>query len=333
MRKASGEYFMANKLISIIVPVYNEEANIENFYQELLSVTNSLPKYDFEFIFMDNCSQDNSFYILENISKSDSRIRVFSFSRNFGYQKSILTGYTKAMGDAAIEFDCDGQDPPQLLGQFIEEWESGKQIIYGIRIERQEGFIVTRLRKIFYRLINKISEQNLPHDAGDFMLIDRVVLDQLKTIKDQNPYLRGFIFGLGFKQQGIEYTRRARKRGESKFPFFRMLDLAIDGIISQSVLPLRLASYIGITASLLSIFLTITYVTMKIYFSENLPEGFTTAVVLQLFSIGLNSMFLGILGEYIARIYMQSRNMPITIIAKKIDREPVPLSRQKILDL
>lgn len=322
-----------NKLISIIVPVYNEEANIEKFYGELLSVTNSLHKYNFEFVFMDNCSQDSSFNILENISRQDSRIRVFSFSRNFGYQKSILTGYIKAVGDAAIEFDCDGQDPPQLLGQFIEEWEKGSQIVYGIRIKRQEGFIITKLRKIFYRLINKISEQNLPYDAGDFMLIDRVVLDQLKTIKDQNPYLRGFIFGLGFKQQGIAYSRRARERGESKFPFFRMLDLAIDGIISQSVLPLRLASYIGITASLLSIFLTIIYVTMKVYFSENLPEGFTTAVVLQLFSIGLNSMFLGILGEYIARIYMQSRNMPLTIIAKKIDREPAPLSKPTVSDL
>lgn len=309
-----------NPLISIVVPVFNEEENVEFFYKRLCDVCSKLDNYDFEFIFTDNASVDQTFSILEKISKDDSRVRVFSFSRNFGYQRSILLGYQKANGDAAIEFDCDGQDPPELLEKFLNFWEKGHKIIYGIRKHRQEGFFITKLREVFYRLINIISDQgSLPLDAGDFMMIDKAVLDQLRKIDGHYLYLRGTIFNFGFKRIGFEYTREARLRGESKFPLFKMFELALDGIVNQSILPLRLASYTGVIIALLTIFLAIIYLLLRIFNYENIPQGFTTNVLLQLCGIGINATLLGIIGEYIARIYVQAKNAPSVIIDRFID--------------
>jgi dolichol-phosphate mannosyltransferase len=313
---------MNKKLVSIVCPVYNEEENVNNFYKSITAVTDKLETYDFEFIFTDNHSEDSTYELLDALASKDSRLRVFRFSKNFGFQKSILTGYRKARGAAAIEFDADCQDPPELLSDFLREWEKGYQIVYGIRKERKEGLLVTVLRKLFYRLINKISDHNhLPHDAGDFMLIDAAVLEQLRQVDDQNPYLRGIIFGFGFKQKGIEYKRNARQYGKSKFPFFKMLSLAVDGIVSQSTLPLRLSSYLGIAISIMALLLAFTYVLIKIFFNDyiNIPTGFTTLAFLGLLSIGINAMFLGIIGEYLARTYSQTKKYPLTIIERKID--------------
>lgn len=312
---------MINKrLISLVIPVFNEEENVELFYQRLCAVADNLNSFDFEFIFTDNNSQDATYSILEKLAEQDSRIRVFSFSRNFGYQRSILLGYQKARGDAAIEFDCDGQDPPELLQTFLNHWQHGYQIVYGIRKNRKEGFFITELRKMFYRFINSISDNGeLPLDAGDFMLIDRKVLDQLKLIDGHYLYLRGTIFNLGFKKIGFEYSREARLRGESKFPLIKMIELAMDGIVNQSIFPLRLASYTGIFVAVITILLALIYLTLRIFSLGNTPQGFTTSVLLQLAGIGINATLLGIIGEYIARVYVQSKNFPTVIVDKFID--------------
>ena len=309
------------KKLSIITPVYNEEENILPYYARMLFVLEGLKdKYDFEFIFTDNCSEDNTFNCLHELSKKDSRIKVYSFSRNFGYQKSILTGYQKCTGNAAIEFDCDLQDPPEMIAQFLKEWEAGSDIVYGIRTHRQEGRFIGLLRKVFYRLIAKISENDLPYDAGDFMLIDEKILIQLRTVNDTNLYLRGLIFGYGFKRTGICYSRDARVRGVSKFPYRRMFELAVDGIISQSILPLRLASYLGLAIALVTCFMSLFYIGLKFFSEVTVAAGFTTTVLLILFSISINAIFLGIIGEYLARIYTQTKNRPLTIIRKSIDQ-------------
>jgi len=311
---------MIRKLVSIITPVFNEEENVEHFYREMQQVTYALKNsYDFEFIFTDNASTDRTFAILESLAAQDKRIRVFSFSKNFGYQKSIYTGYIKAKGDCAIEYDCDLQDPPEMLPEFLQQWEKGYHIVYGIRRSRKEGKLVTLLRKVFYRVINSISEHNLPTDAGDFMLIDRMIINQLAGNIDQHPYLRGMIFSFGFKRTGIPYDRRARVRGQTKFPFRKMLALAMDGIISQSTIPLRIASYTGVIVAFLSVLLSGYYIISKMFFSINLPTGLTTTIALVLFSISLNALFLGIIGEYLIRIYSQVRNKPVTIIAREIN--------------
>lgn len=308
------------KKISIITPVLNEENTIESYYTQVLRVINRLSdRYDFEIIFTDNCSTDRTWELVSEIAKRDGRVRGFRFSRNFGHQKSIWTGYCLAVGDAAIEIDCDLQDPPEMIEDFIKEWESGVKIVYGIRAKREEPFVINFMRKAFYRLLDRICEYQLPHDAGDFMLIDRCVLDELKKLYDHNLYLRGIIFGFGFSRKGIVYARKKREFGKSKFPLLKLLGLAIDGIVSQSIVPLRLASYVGMVIAVVTVFLSGFYIVVKLVSPHAPPTGFTTTAGLILFSITLNAVFLGIIGEYIARIYVQVKKLPITIIERRID--------------
>lgn len=315
------------KLISIITPVFNEKENIHYYYDRITKATDGLSdRYDFEFIISDNCSTDNSFALLKEIAQRDSRFKIFRLSRNYGYQKSIWTGYCQAKGDAAIEFDCDLQDPPELLPQFIKKWEEGYKIIYGVRNKRAESFLKTKqivdfpfVRKIFYKLINLMSEVEMPENAGDFIFMDKVVLDLIQNISDHNIYLRGTIFSLGFPKTGIEYKREARIYGKTKFHFFKSLKLAFDGIISQSVVPLKIATVFGLITALITMLLSGFYLISKLFFNINLPDGFTTTVVLILFGISMNGLFLGIIGEYIARIYDQQKNRPVTVIQDRIN--------------
>jgi dolichol-phosphate mannosyltransferase len=302
------------KLISVVIPVFNEEENIVHCYNSLCKIINEIPQYDFEFIFTDNHSTDRSFNLLLELASKDPRIRAFRFSRNFGYQRSIYTGYMKVQGDAAIAFDCDLQDPPELLPQFIAAWEQGNKVVYGIRRTRREGKIINITRKIFYRVINSLSEDYLPSDAGDFRLLDRCVLEQLRKIDDYQPYLRGIIASIGFQQLGISYDRQERKYGKSKFPLRAMFSLAIDGIISQSVFPLRIATYIGLSVSLFTFIGIVAYLIAHFFQNAVWPAGFTTVTVLILFSLSLNALFLGIIGEYIGRIYHQVKKRPFIII-------------------
>lgn len=309
-----------SKLISIIIPVYNEELNINECYSALneFSVDHKA-NYDFEFVFTDNHSTDNTFDILNLLHNQDKRVRVFRFSKNFGYQRSILEGYKQARGDAVVQFDCDLQDPISLVCDFIQEWESGSLVVYGIRTSRREGFFITSLRKIFYRFLNYISDENLPLDAGDFRLIDRRVVDILCATNDAQPYLRGLISTIGFRQVGIEYSRNDRVRGSSKFNFGRLMSLAVDAIISHSVVPLRIASALGISVAVFTVIGILIYGGLKFFFNLNWPSGFTTLAVLVLFGISLNALLLGIIGEYIGRIYSQQKNFPNTIIECKLE--------------
>ena len=309
------------KLISIITPVYNEEEALEAYYNRTSKVISKLSdKYDFEIIFTDNCSTDKTFSKLEELAKKDSQIRIFSFSKNFGYQKSIWFGYYKSKGDVALELDVDLQDPPEMLVQMLEYWHKGYKIIYGIRKERQEGVFIKSLRKLFYRLIRKISSYDIPNDAGDFMLIDRDIINHLKKVKLSDPYLRGTIFGFGYSKIGIEYKRDTRAVGTSKFPSLKLIQLAIDAVVNMSVFPLRVATITGLIAAFISMMLGGYFIIDKLFLNTNLPRGVTAILVLLLASIAINSILIGILGEYIGKIYKQLSSGEITpIVEKKID--------------
>jgi dolichol-phosphate mannosyltransferase len=310
---------MNKKLISIVTPAYNEEDSIEKYFSKVIPVIDSLKeKYDFEIIFTNNASTDQTANRILKYKEKYPYIGLINFSKNFGYQSSLLSGYLNTSGDAVFELDCDLQDPPEMLRDFLIHWENGYKIVYGIRKSRKEGFVVTQIRKTFYRLINLISADSLPHDAGDFMLIDRDIVNNLKIYNSSRPYLRGLIFSQGYKKIGIPYNRLERSLGESKFPFIRMFGLGIDGIISQSILPLRMATYIGASFLIISIFLIVFYLFLFFFSSIGLPKGFTTIVILLLTFLGINSLFLGIIGEYLARIYIQTRNDPMVIIDEKI---------------
>jgi len=308
------------KKISIIVPVYNEQDNVLNAYNALKKEMDLFKgKYDYEIIFTDNHSQDNTFRLLQDIARGDLRVKIARFSRNFGYQKSIYTGYILSSGDAAIQFDCDLQDPAEFLGKFIEKWEQGYQVVYGIRRERKEMRLINLIRKIFYRFIAFLSKDDLPKDAGDFRLIDKRIISELKKLYDYHPYIRGLIASFGFEQVGIEYNRQERRRGKSKFRFGDLVNLALDGIVNHSIALLQLATYCGFVIFLCAFGFLFVYLAGKIFFGQNWPPGFATLVTLVLFSLSLNALFLGIIGEYIGRIYQQVKSYPITIIEKSVN--------------
>jgi polyisoprenyl-phosphate glycosyltransferase len=311
------------RLISIVVPVYNEERNVAPLYEAVAAVMRRIAdRYDFELVFTDNRSTDGTFDELVKLAARDERVRVFRFSRNFGFQRSIYTGYMKARGDAAVQIDCDLQDPPELILDFVKEWEAGAQVVYGIRRSRKEGYRITLLRRVFYRLIDFLSEDHLPHDAGDFRLVDRRVLEVLRQVDDTKPYLRGMLATLGFKQTGIAYDRAARERGESKFRMKDLVGLALDGILSHSTVPLRVATYTGLVVSALTLLAIAGYAVGRVIYGADWPAGFATTTLLILLSLSINALFLGVIGEYVGRIYQQVRRRPLTIIDQSVDRAP-----------
>lgn len=309
-----------NKLISIIIPVFNEEENIENCFNKLNQIIGTLHNsYNFEIIFTDNHSTDNSFNIIKKLSDRNKEIKCLRFSKNFGYQQSILAGYLNSGGDAAIQLDCDLQDPPLLIIEFIKKWEEGFQVVYGIRKKLEGSRIINFFRKIFYRVIQLMSNDSLPIDAGDFRLIDRKVIELMRDLKDNNPYLRGFIASVGFNQIGIPYSRSKRSKGVSKFKIKDLFSLAIDGFLNHSIIPLRIATYIGFFVSFLSLALAMIYFFGKIKFGGQWNPGFATTTILIFLSIGINSMFLGIIGEYIGRIFKEVKNTPSIIIQDRLN--------------
>jgi dolichol-phosphate mannosyltransferase len=308
------------KLITVLVPVFNEEQNIEALYRALQPVIAQLSdRYEFEILFTDNHSDDSTFAVIERLAAGDPRIRALRFSRNFGFQRSIFTGYMHARGDAAVQIDCDLQDPPELILQFIKKWEEGHRVVYGIRSSRKEGWMMNTTRRVFYRLIDSLSEDDLPLDAGDFRLLDRRVLDELRSFDDYQPYLRGTVAALGFSQIGIPYDRAERARGTSKFSFRELVGLALDGILNHSVVPLRIATYLGLGVSLLTLLGIAGYAVGRLFFAANWPPGFASIIILILGSLSLNALFLGIIGEYLGRIYKQVKRRPLTIIEREID--------------
>lgn len=309
-------------LISIVCPVFNEEPNIHPFYQAITAQAHRLSaRFRFEFVFTDNHSSDRTFDLLHDLAQTDPRIRVFRFSRNFGYQRSIMTGYANALGDAAIQLDCDLQDPPDLIETFLDHWLDGAEVVYGIRVQRQEGRSINLARTAFYRLVDRLSEDQIPVDAGDFRLISRRIIHILRSFDDAQPYLRGTIAALGFRQDGIPYARSARVRGESKFPFSKLVSLAVDGILNHSVVPLRVSIYFGLFVSALTLLLLLGYSIAKLVFRSEWPAGFATLAALILASISINAMLLGVIGEYLGRLYTQSRRRPLTIVERSINHD------------
>ena len=313
------------KFLSIIVPVYNEEANVEPLYEAVNRVLHPIAdRYRWEFIFTDNCSSDRTFECLDRIAGRDPRVRVYRFTRNFGFQRSILTGYRLARGDAAVQIDADLQDPPELIIDFVKLWEAGYEVVYGVRRSRPEPVVLRAMRRIFYRLIVWLSNDDLPVDVGDFRLVDRRVLDLLHLYRDENPYLRGYIASLGYRQVGITYDRAKRERGKTSFGLGSLVKLALDGIVSHSTLPLRLASFVGVTLSAVAILAMAIYFVLWLTHDQSWPAGFATLAFLVLLSLAVNSIFLGIIGEYLARVYSQVKPQPLTIVERFVDRAEPP---------
>ena len=308
------------KLISIVVPVFNEASNIQRFHDRVSAVLEPLlSQYDFEFVFTDNHSTDDTFSLLNALAQRDPRVRVCRFSKNFGYQNSILMGYALAKGAAAVQLDGDLQDPPELMGEFLAKWEKGYRVVYGVRRSRQEFFLMGWIRKAFYRVINSLSDDYLPPDAGDFRLLDRRIIDELVSTYDASPYLRGFIASLGFPQIGIPYDREARVAGESKFSFTSLVRLAVDGILSHSLVPLKISFILGAIVLATSVLLAFVYLFAKLFLNPAWPPGFATLALLILASTSVNLLFIGVLGAYVGRIFLQVKHKPNVIVQQAIN--------------
>lgn len=317
----------SRKLLSISVPVLNEASNIEPLLARLRGVLDNLSGYDYEIVFTDNASTDDTFERLAAAAREDPRIRVLRFSRNFGFQKSILANYLEARGDAAIQVDADLQDPPELIPEMVRLWEEGSKVVYGIRRKRAEAWPSRMLRSIGYRVISALSEAETPRDAGDFRLIDRVVIEALRATNDHSPYLRGLIASFGYPQTGINYDRAGRQVGRSKFNAFSVVRLGIDGVVSQSVRPLEFITIFGFLLSTLSVIGACIYLIVFLFGAADQAPGFTTLVFVILITQGFNMAFLGLLGEYVGRIYKNSRTLPVPIVEYRIEhpRHPAPI--------
>lgn len=307
-------------LISIIVPVYNEEANVRRAYEAIVAQLQPREDLSFEIVFTDNHSTDGTFRLLREIAEHDARVRVIRFARNFGFNRSILTGYRLAKGDAAIQIDCDLEDPPELFHEFIRLWRQGHDVVVGVRARRQESPLRTRARNAYYRLLDSISDTRHEMNAGDFRLIDRSVLNQLKMIDDAQPYMRGLVSELARNQGAVPYERtRQREYGESKFPVGQLLKLALEGVFAHSTLPLKLATYVGLSVAAITTTLSGVFLIGRLLQPENWPVGYATTTLLILFGISLNGLFLGVIGEYIGRVYQQVRRRPTVVVERALN--------------
>jgi polyisoprenyl-phosphate glycosyltransferase len=316
------------KLISVIVPVLNEENNIARAYAEICRVFDAMQGYDLEIIFTDNHSVDRTPKILADIARADPRVKVVRFVRNFGFQNSVLTGYRLARGDAAFQLDCDLQDPPSSFPDFLALWENGHDVVVGVRRHRRENKLMQLGRKIYYRLVQRFSDDNLMVDGGDFRLVDRSILDQLRSIHEAHPYTRGLISSLARRQIGVPVDRDRRLFDRSKFPLRRLFSLAMDGVLAHSVLPLRLAMYFGFIMAGGLFLLACGYTIGRLLAGSDWPSGFATLAVLIAMGASLNAIFLGIVGEYVGRIYNQVRQRPNTVVEYTIDLDEPPTTLQ-----
>ena len=314
-----------NPLVSISIPVLNEEGNIDALYGRLCALADRMKdRCDLEFVFSDNHSSDRTWEMLSALAERDDRVRAVRFSKNFGFQRSILANYMHTRGDAVMQIDADLQDPPEMLEAFFEKWRGGYQVVYGIRRKRPENFLLHAFRRFGYWVIDTISEHPIPRDVGDFRLIDRKVVQSLAQIKSANPFLRGMIADLGFNQTGIPYDRNARMAGESKFNVSRLVRLGLTAVFNHSTIPLRAASFLGASILAMSILGTIYYVVLKLLYPET-PQGLASIHILVLFGIGLNSFLLGVIGEYLLRIYLVLRAEPVAIVEQSLNLEPTEL--------
>jgi glycosyltransferase involved in cell wall biosynthesis len=306
-------------LISITIPVLNESGNVAALYARLHALGERMrDKCDLEFVFSDNHSDDATWTMLADLAARDPRVRAIQFSKNVGFQRSILANYLHTRGDAVMQIDADLQDPPEMLETFFDLWQQGNQVVYGIRRKRPESWLLRNFRRLGYWVIDKISEHPIPRDVGDFRLIDRKVVEAVANTRTSSPYLRGMIAGIGFKQTGVVYDRDARVAGESKFNMSRLVRLGLTAVFNHSVVPLRAASFLGLLILGVSVVGALYYAVLRLFHPE-LPRGLASIHILVLFGIGLNSFFLGIIGEYLLRIYLIVRHEPIAIVQHSLN--------------
>ena len=326
---------LPSKFVSIVIPCYNEEEVIGETIKRLKIFCNELDTdLDVELLFVDDGSRDRTRELLRAFAAVDSRIRIIAFARNFGHQTAVTAGIDAARGEAVVLIDADLQDPPEVMHQMIAKWREGYDVVYGTRTERpgESAFKLATARG-FYRLLNKLSDVPIPLDTGDFRLMSRPVVDTLNAMPERDRFVRGMVSWVGFKQIALPYKRAERFAGESKYPLRKMLKFATDGILSFSTKPLQISIGFGMFAALISM-LGIVYALVMRLFTDNHVEGWTLLMIAVLFIGGVQLICVGILGEYVGRIYNEIKRRPLYVVSEYIGfGEHAPyVSRSPVVD-
>lgn len=313
---------MSSPKYSIISPIFNESGNIPDLYNRVRDVLDSTGE-SWELILIDDGSTDDSADLIRDYANQDARVKPVLFARNFGHQIAVTAGLDYSRGGAVVIIDSDLQDPPEVILDLITKWKEGYEVVYAVREEREgESWFKLFTAALFYRMISSITDVNIPTDAGDFRLLDRKVVDVLNQMREKHRFLRGMSSWVGFRQTGVPYRRVARQIGETKYPFRKMFRLAINAITSFSYFPLQLATYIGFVAAGISILSIPIVIAIRLWGSETPLLGQATTLIAVLFLGGVQLISLGILGEYIGRLYDEAKGRPLYIVREApIDAE------------
>ncbi|MCX6136927.1 MAG: glycosyltransferase family 2 protein [Ignavibacteriales bacterium] len=302
--------------ISVVVPVFNEEETLGLLVERLVAVLEKMTKR-YEVLFVNDGSRDRTYELLIRHAAANQNLRVVDFSRNFGHQTAVAAGLSYAAGDAVIVMDGDLQDPPELLPEFVEKWREGYEVVYAVRAERKENIFKRTAYKMFYRALHALADIDIPLDSGDFGLMDRRVVDAINRMPERNRFVRGLRSWVGFRQVGLPYSRDARFAGDSKYPLTKLMKLAFDGLISFSTAPLKIATAIGFLVSFCSFVGILFY--LYLFFTTPRVPGFTTLIIILLFIGGVQLITVGILGEYVGRIYDESKHRPMFVVRETIN--------------
>ena len=303
-----------NPKYSIIAPVFNEEGNLRELYRQMKATLDSTGE-SWELVLVNDGSADRSAEIMDELHALDSRVKVIHFAKNFGHQLAVTAGLDYARGEAVVIIDADLQDPPAVILQMIEKWKAGYEVVYAVRTRRKgESWFKEFTAKLFYRIIYRITDIDIPLDTGDFRLLDRKVVDTLKTMRERHRFIRGMTSWVGFRQTGVEYVREERFAGETHYPFRKMLKFALDAITGFSYLPLQIATYAGFTIAGLSAIAALLVIYARLFLASQAFLGQATTLVTVLFLGGIQLITLGIIGEYLGRIYDEVKHRPLYVV-------------------
>ena len=308
------------KKISIVTPCFNEEENIEplsDLVRDLFK--GSLSNYDYEHIFIDNCSTDKTVSVLRKLAEKDKKVKVILNTRNFGHIRSPYHAMFQAEGDAIINLVADLQEPPELIKNFIEEWIKGYKVVVGVKTKSEENFLVFGLRKFYYHFLNSFSESEQIKNFSGFSLYDRSFINHLKNLDEPYPYLRGLITELGIERKEIEYTQPVRRKGKTKNNLYTLYDIAMLGFVNHSKVPLRMATYLGFILALISIFVAGIYLVYNLLYWDEFQTGTAPLIIGLFFFSSVQLIFIGIVGEYVGAIYTQVKKRPLVIEKERIN--------------
>jgi glycosyltransferase involved in cell wall biosynthesis len=310
-------------LLSIVVPCFDEEEVLHETHRRLTEAFEREPSVQLEIVYVDDGSRDRTLDLLRGLQRLDRRVRVVAFSRNFGHQFAVTAGLDHCAGDAVCVIDADLQDPPEVILAMLERWRDGVDVAYGVRTEREgESPFKQWTAKLFYRTINRMSDTVIPLDTGDFRLMDRAAVEAFQAMPERDRFVRGMVAWAGFRQEAVPYRRAARFAGTTKYPLKKMLRFAADGILSFSIAPLRMAIYAGLCAAAVSL-LGVVYALALRLATSNWVEGWTLLFIAVLFIGGVQLVFMGVMGEYIGRIYGEVKRRPLYVVKEQLGFEPL----------